>query len=60
MIKEAAGFGTYSNDFVSDIPKIQIVTIQEMMDGARMKVKMVDAVVKRAAISRDGSEQLSF
>ncbi|MDR0249197.1 MAG: restriction endonuclease [Oscillospiraceae bacterium] len=61
MKKEAASAGTYGNDFMKEFPKIRIVTVEEILKGARLDIKLAaDAVRKaeRAAAGNDG--QLSL
>jgi len=59
MKQEAALAGNYSNDFMS-VPKIKIVTIQEILDDEKLNVPLVADVVKKAqaAVREDG--QLGF
>ncbi|MDR3233324.1 MAG: restriction endonuclease [Planctomycetaceae bacterium] len=53
MLQEAAVFGNLPDPpglkLTKKIPKLQIVTIQEMMDGAVMDLPVPEAVVKSAA-----------
>ncbi|GHT35278.1 restriction endonuclease subunit M [Planctomycetales bacterium] len=52
MIQEAAALGNLPNPpglkLTKSFPKLQIVTIQEIMDGARLNLPLPDAVVKSA------------
>ena len=52
MLQEAAIFGTLADPpglrLPKKIQKLQIVTIQEMLDGTRMNLPLPDAVVKSA------------
>jgi len=52
MLQEASVFGTLADPpglrLPKKIQKLQIVTIQEMLDGARMNLPLPDAVVKSA------------
>ncbi|MDR3182597.1 MAG: restriction endonuclease, partial [Planctomycetaceae bacterium] len=55
MLQEAAVFGHLPDPpglkLTKKIPKLQIVTIQEMMDGAVMELPLPEQVVKSAAKS---------
>jgi site-specific DNA-methyltransferase (adenine-specific) len=66
MLKEAAALGMFSISPVmgmaKKIPKLQIVTIQEMLDGERMKFPLVESVVKSAKqhVPKDGNPQFEL
>lgn len=63
MIKEAKAAGLYHYKFFDrDIPRIQIVTVEEMLEGkAQLNVPLVAGVLKSAPRSTDDSgEQLEF
>ncbi|GHT35276.1 restriction endonuclease subunit M [Planctomycetales bacterium] len=61
MIQEAAALGTLPNPpglkLTKSFPKLQIVTIQEIMDGARLNLPLPDAVVKSAEEHKRKQEQ---
>ncbi|MDR0327863.1 MAG: restriction endonuclease [Planctomycetaceae bacterium] len=66
MLQEAAASG-YVDDIPSvtmpkKTPKLQIVTIQELLDGARMNLPLPEAVVKSAQKhkNKDGNQQMDF
>ena len=69
MLQEAAASG-YMEDIPNTAglkmprrtPKLQIVTVQELFDGARMNLPFAEAVVKSAGRykSRDKNRQMEF
>ena len=66
MLQEAAMFGTMSNPpglrLPKKIQKLQIVTIQEMLDGARINLPVPEPVVKSAKQHKrkDGNRNIEF
>jgi site-specific DNA-methyltransferase (adenine-specific) len=48
MLQTAAATGVYSNDFGKNIPKIKVVTIQEILDGERLSLPLAADVFKKA------------
>ncbi|MCL1831653.1 MAG: restriction endonuclease [Oscillospiraceae bacterium] len=54
MIAEAAIAGVYKNAHISDVPKIQIVTVTEIMNGNRMILPAADVIKSaKAAVAED-------
>ena len=52
MLKEAALAGSYSNDFMHEVPKIKIVTIEDIVDKKeRLNVVLAKNVVKSAKVT---------
>ncbi len=50
LIKESKMFGTYTNNmFAHTYPKIEVVSIEEILNGTRMKVPIALEVLKSAA-----------
>lgn len=50
MVKESKKYGTYRNSlYGKDFPKIQVVSAQEMLDGARLDLPTVLGVLKSAS-----------
>jgi len=66
MLQEAAALGHVDDmpglSMPRKTPKLQIVTIQEILDGARMNLPLPEAVVKSATQhkSKDKNRQISF
>lgn len=63
MLKEAKACGSYHYEFFDrDIPRIEIVTVQEILEGSsRLNVPLVAGVLKSAPRSKDdGGEQLEL
>jgi site-specific DNA-methyltransferase (adenine-specific) len=60
MLQEAAMFGHLSDPpglrLPRKIQKLQIVTIQEIMDGIRLNLPLPDAVVKSATEAKGGKQ----
>ena len=54
LVKEAKKYGLYQNKmFNKTYEKIQVVTINEIMDGARLEIPMLEVLKKAERISRD-------
>ena len=66
ILQEAATLGCVENvpglKMLRKIPKLQIVTIQEMLDGARMSLPLPEPVVKSAKRheNKNNSRQIDF
>jgi hypothetical protein len=64
MLQEAAAMGHISDSpglkMPKKTPKLQIVTIQEMMDGAVMNLPVPEQVVKSAKQKNAGAVQPDF
>jgi len=66
MLQEAAASGHVADmpslSMTKKIPKLQIVTIQEILDGARMNLPVVAKVVKSAKQhkNKDGYRDIEF
>jgi tRNA G10 N-methylase Trm11 len=56
MIKEAVTTGFYSPPHHGDVPKIQILTIEELLNGKRPQIPFVQASFKKA-VKEDFSKQ---
>jgi site-specific DNA-methyltransferase (adenine-specific) len=56
MIKEAVTAGFYSPPHHGDVPKIQILTIEELFNGKRPQIPFVQASFKKA-VKEDFSKQ---
>ncbi|MCL2054273.1 MAG: restriction endonuclease [Oscillospiraceae bacterium] len=59
MRSEAAQAGLYSNEFTK-FDKIKIVTIQQILDGERIKIALATDVVKKAEQADDDALQFTF
>jgi DNA modification methylase len=58
LVKESKKYGLYHNEFTgNDYPKISVIHVQEMLDGARMNLPNAAEVVKKA---QQHSEQLTL
>jgi hypothetical protein len=58
MVKESKKYGTYRNNlYGKDFPKIQVVSVQEMLDGSRLDLPTVLGVLKSAQKKGKGSKQ---
>jgi len=62
MLKEAAGFGSYSNAYLNRTdPRIRIVTIQEILEaGSRCLLPITLKSVRTARIANASPDQLSW
>ena len=57
MIKEAASAEFYKNDYIGEIPKIKIVTIEQILSGERLSILAADVLKKAEAPAND---QITF
>ena len=49
LVKESKQYGVYHNTLVNkDYPKIQVICVDELLNGARLELPNVVAVVKKA------------
>ncbi len=48
MIQEAKAAGVFKPENFSAFDRLQIVTIQEILDGAKMNLPLMEEVTKRA------------
>jgi len=49
LVKESKQYGLYHNDLINkDYPKIQVICVEELLNGARLELPNVVAVVKKA------------
>ncbi len=49
LVKDCKQYGTYHNDFTgNDYPKIQVICVEDLFNGARLELPNVVAVVKKA------------
>lgn len=56
LVKESKQYGTYHNDLINkDYPKIQVVCVDDIFQGAEMELPNVVHVVKKA--EQHGGEQ---
>lgn len=61
MRQEAQAAGQFKSDYVAALDRLQIVTVQEILDGRRIPVQVNAEVAKRAARSRaDGAQSNLF
>jgi len=60
MRGEAASAGFYGSRLLSDIPKIKIVTIAQILSGERLNIPVAADVLKKAETAADGSVQLTI
>ena len=58
MKKEAAAAGFYGSDYMRDIEKIKIVSVEQILKGERVSIALAADVLKRAEPAV--SEQLTF
>ncbi|MCL2054859.1 MAG: restriction endonuclease [Oscillospiraceae bacterium] len=59
MKQEAAAAGFYSNDYIRELEKIKIVTVRQILDGARTNVPLAAEALKKALPS-SGTNQTTF
>ena len=52
MIQEAKEAGTFKPEMFQSFDKIQIVTVQEILDGLRMTLPLMEQVTKKALKSK--------
>ncbi len=59
MVKESKKYGTYKNSlYAGDFPKIQVISVQEMLDGIRFDLpSVIPGVVKSAEKKGKGGKQ---
>lgn len=58
LVKESKKYGKYKNKlFNHDYPKIQVVSVQQMLDGEIMNLPTSQAVVKKAKKKKSGDKQ---
>ena len=57
MLAEAREAGQFTSDYVAALDRLQIVTVQEILDGRRIPVQVNAEVAKRAARSKTDSGQ---
>lgn len=62
MIAECKKIGTYHNNLIDrDYPKIEIITVQEMLDGARITIPASHKIdVVKSAKLKESEEKLDF
>jgi len=61
MITEAAAAGFYHNDFwQKDFPRLQILTIEEMLAGKRPQLPYGRSPFAQAPLEREGAQQARF
>ncbi len=61
MLAEAREAGQFTSDYVAALDRLQIVTVQEILDGRRIPVQVNAEVAKRAARSKtDGAQNNLF
>ena len=61
LVKESKKYGTYRNNlYGKDFPKIQVISVQEMLDGARLDLPTVLGVLKSATKQAKGKKQESL
>ena len=57
MIQEAKEAGTFKPEMFQPFDRLQIVTVQQILDGARMNLPLIEEVTKKARRSvSDGSD----
>lgn len=57
MLAEAREAGQFTSDYVAALDRLQIVTVQEILDGRRIPVQVNAEVAKRAARSKTDAGQ---
>lgn len=60
MQQEAREAGQFKSDYLPPIDRLQIVTVQEILEGARMQLPLVAEVAKRAAKSKIDAGQTNL
>jgi len=60
MRQEAAAAGLYSNEYMRDVDKIKIVTVEQMLAGERLQLPLTADVLKRAEPALRESRQFTF
>lgn len=61
LVKEATKYGTYKNSmFPNPIQKIQVISIQEILDGERMNLPVTASAVKKAEQKAKGGSMDLF
>lgn len=60
MAQEAREAGQFKTDYLPPVDRLQIVTIQEILDGARMQLPLVAEVAKRAQKSKVDTGQTTL
>ena len=56
MKQEAAAAGFYSNEYMRDIEKIKIVTIEQILAGERLNIPLAADVLKKAEQATDDNQ----
>ena len=57
LVKESKKYGLYTNRLIGqDYPKIEVVNVLEILDGARMKLPVALDVVKAATLVRKSNQ----
>ena len=49
MKQEAAISGFYNSDYMANIEKMKIITVQQILNGERMSIPLAADVLKKAA-----------
>ncbi len=60
MMTEAKSAGQFKPENFSAFDKIQIVTVQEILDGARMNLPLMEEVTKRAQKAKTDNQTSLF
>ncbi|MBA2620994.1 MAG: hypothetical protein H0U87_07320 [Acidobacteria bacterium] len=56
MIQEAKEAGQFKPEHFNPFDRLQIVTVQEILDGARMNLPLMEEVTKRAQRAKTGGQ----
>ncbi|HYP51237.1 MAG TPA: hypothetical protein VEQ34_09875 [Pyrinomonadaceae bacterium] len=57
MRQEAREAGQFQSDYLPPVDRLQIVIVQEILDGARMQLPLIAEVAKRAQKSKPDTGQ---
>ena len=57
MVQEAKEAGTFKPEMFQPFDKLQIVTVQQILDGERMNLPLMEEVTKKAQKVKIGNEQ---
>ena len=60
MIEFAKQQGQFKPEHFSAFDKLQIVTVQEILDGARMNLPLIEEVTKRAQKAKKDNQNSLF
>ena len=56
MIEEAKSAGQFKSEYLPAIDRLQIVTVQQILEGERMNLPLVAEVAKRAQKAKQSNQ----